>query len=122
MQATVESGTRLGGIASMLQVADVCPRCGQDHPEARYSVHARGPTECPTVVHGSFPVLPNFNPKLEELPPSPASRRIREFEQPAPATSMATPVSISWSRRGADTRAKPLAIPWLPLPDLGEVL
>lgn len=106
----------------MLQVADVCPRCGQDHPEARYSVHARGPTECPTVVHGSFPVLPNFNPKLEELPPSPASRRIREFEQPAPATSMATPVSISWSRRGADTRAKPLAIPWLPLPDLGEVL
>jgi hypothetical protein len=122
MRATLESGTRLGGIASMLQVAGVCHRCGQGHPEPRASLNGRGPIDCPSVVHGSFPVLPSFDPELEELPPSPASRRIREFEQPVPATSMATPVSISWSRRGDESRARPLAIPWLPLPDLGEVL
>jgi len=113
---------RLGGIASMLQVADVCHRCGQAHPEGKVSLHSRAPAECPTVVHGSFPVLPSFDPELEQLPRSPASRRIREFEQPAPATSMATPVSISWGRRGDDAHTRPLAIPWLPLPDLGEVL
>lgn len=122
MHATLERETHLGGIASMLQIADVCPRCGQDHPEPRVSLRSRGPLSCPTVVHGSFPVLPTFDPLLEELPPSPASRRIREFEQPAPATSMARPTSISGSRREDDTRARPLAIPWLPLPDLGEVI
>ncbi len=106
----------------MLQVAGVCPRCGQDHPEARISLHSRGPIDCPTVVHGSFPVLPNFDPAVEELPPSPASRRIREFERPAPAVTTATPVSVSWSRRDDGARSRPLAIPWLPLPDLGEVL
>ncbi|HTP55933.1 MAG TPA: hypothetical protein VML53_04605 [Thermoplasmata archaeon] len=122
MRGTLEGTAHLGGIAAMLQVADICPRCGQDHPEPRVSLRARGPMSCPTVVHGSFPVMPAFDPELEELPPSPASRRIRDFEQPAPATSTAAPTSISWSRRGDDTRSRALAIPWLPLPDLGEVL
>lgn len=122
MRGTLEGTAHLGGIAAMLQVADICPRCGQDHPEPRVSLRARGPMSCPTVVHGSFPVMPAFDPELEELPPSPASRRIRDFEQPAPATSTAAPTSISWSRRGDDTRSRALSIPWLPLPDLGEVL
>lgn len=106
----------------MLEMADVCLRCGQDHPIPRVSLRSRGPIECPSVVLGSFPVLPASDPELEELPPRPASRRIREFEQPAPATSTATPVSISWGRREDVSQPRPLAIPWLPLPDLGEVI
>jgi hypothetical protein len=123
MQANAEGGSRLGGIASMLEVADVCTRCGILHPEPRSStVHISGPIECPSVVLGSFPVLPSLRVELDELPPSPASRRIRDFEQPARATSNAASVSISSSRRGADERTRHLSIPWLPMPDLGEVL
>jgi hypothetical protein len=122
MRATVESGTHLGGIAAMLQVADVCPQCGQDHPEPRFSLKSRGLLDCPSVVLGSFPVLPAFDPELEELPPSPAARRIREFENPVPPTTSAVPVSISWGRREGAKSSRPLAIPWLPLPDLGEVV
>jgi len=106
----------------MLEVADICPRCGQDHPEPRMSFRPRAPVDCPSVVHGSFPVMPSFDPELEDLPPSPASRRIRDFERPAPADPPAASVAISWSRRDDENRSRPLAIPWLPLPDLGEVL
>lgn len=104
----------------MLRVAGVCPQCGQNHPERRFPVRSRGLFDCPSVVLGSFPVLPAFDLEVEELPASRAPRRIPDFETPAPAASTAPPVSISWSRRG--TEARPLAIPWLPLPDLGEVL
>lgn len=107
----------------MLQVVDICPRCGQDHPLPRVSLRTQAPVDCPTVVHGSFPVLPSFDPALEELPPSPASRRIRDFEQPAPAAPTTPSVSISWGRRAEGAViSRPLAIPWLPLPDLGEVI
>jgi hypothetical protein len=83
------------------------------------SFRPRAPVDCPSVVHGSFPVLPSFDPELEELPPSPASRRIRDFERATPAPA---PTSSDWTRREDDTHSRPLAIPWLPLPDLGEVL
>ncbi len=122
MRAPADEAAHTGGIASMLQVADLCLQCGQDHGVPRTSLRHRGPTECPSVVMGSFPVLPVIEADLEELPPVPASRRIRDFEHPAPATTPVAPVSISWGRREDESRHRPLAIPWLPLPDLGEVL
>jgi len=106
----------------MLEVADVCPRCGQDHPEPRMSFRPRAPVDCPKVVLGSFPVLPTFDPELEELPPSPASRRIQEFERTARTPAPDPPATSAWTRREDDNHSRPIAIPWLPLPDLGEVL
>jgi len=120
MRATLDEGTHLGGIAAMLRVADVCPQCGQNHPEPRFAARSRGFRDCPAVVMGSFPVLPSFDPEVEKLPAAPAPRQARDFERTAAAASKAPPMSISWGRRGDD--ARPLAIPWLPLPDLGEVL
>ena len=69
----------------MLEVADVCPSCGQTHSDSQFGIAHGGPRECPRVVLGSFPVITQPEPEVvpEPLPESPAARRIREFETPA---------------------------------------
>jgi hypothetical protein len=121
MRRTEESGAYLGGIVAMLEVADVCPRCGQSHGQARAPFRQRSPSDCPAVVLGSFPVLGKDAAPLTEVPPVPASQRIRQFEVPVPASASMIPGALASSRRDEETRVRRLAVPWLPPPDLGEV-
>jgi len=121
MSRTQESGAYLGGIGAMLEVADVCPSCGQTHSDAQFSLAHRGPRECPRVVMGSFPVITQPEPDtvLEAVPRASAARRIREFETPAHVTLGSLPIPL---RSDLGSRPSSLAIPWLRPPDLGDIV
>jgi hypothetical protein len=123
MSRTQESGAYLGGIGAMLEVTDgVCPSCGQVHADRQFGIKHRSPRECPVVVMGSFPVVSIPSPPPDPPIRVPAARRIREAEQSLP---IPTPYPVSWPSPRAEQdrgRTRTLTIPWLPPPDLGEVL
>jgi hypothetical protein len=105
----------------MLEVADVCPSCGQTHDGAQFGIVHGGPRECPRVVLGSFPVIsqPDLEDIPEPLPRAPAARRIREFEEPAHVSLGSLPLP---TRADPGSRPRSFAAPWLRPPDLGDVL
>ena len=105
----------------MLGQADVCPSCGEIHPEPLYGIRHGAPRECPRVILGSFPILDRLDDEEVELPLPriPAARRIREFETPFRA-SLTSPLPPRPDE--ADSRPRGLGVPWLRPPDLGEVL
>jgi len=41
----------------MLTQTDVCPSCGQVHPEGLLTLRSRSGRECPAVLHGTFPII-----------------------------------------------------------------
>lgn len=107
----------------MLEVSDdVCPSCGQVHSDRQFGIKHRTPPECPLVVMGSFPVVSLPNPPLDGPIRVPAAHRIREVERPVIQPPL-FPASIPSSRADSDrARSRALGVPWLPPPDLGEVL
>lgn len=119
------SGARpkyLGGIGLMLDVAHICPRCGQRLPESQsattWHLSGRG---CRPTVFAALPEPEAHPPMEEELPPVPVTRRIQDFEVPSARAG------DGWQRSVAGQSPPPglsraLAIPWLRPPDLGEVL
>ena len=118
------SSTHLGGIGLMLEVAHICPRCGQrvsDEPEATARHLAKN--GCRPAVYAA---LPDNDRSADETQPTPAGRRIRDFETPIPrGRRAASPFpaggyDVVSAAPGPTGRA--LSIPWLRPPDLGEVL
>lgn len=108
----------------MLEVADVCILCGEVHPARHFGLSHGERGECPRVLMGRFPLisLPDGDREFEEdVLRGSASRRIREYETPTP---------LPPSRRDLDpdlgvgptARNRAIGMPWLPLPDLGEVI
>jgi len=122
MSRTQESGAYLGGIGAMLEVADVCPSCGQSHPDQPFGIAHGGARECPRVVMGSFPVI-----SLPEAPlplPEPnlrvsAARKIREFETPPQVSLGSLPIP---PRNEVEARPRSFSAPWLRPPELGDIL
>lgn len=107
----------------MLEVADVCLSCGEVHPEQQFALRHGQRRECPKVILGRFPLLSRADGDgtLEEPVSGPAARRIRDYEIPTiPAPLTFTP----FARRGdePESRLRTLGMPWLPPPDLGEVV
>jgi len=123
MSRTQESGAYLGGIGAMLEVANVCPACGEAHTDRQFGFKHRSARECPRVVMGSFPVATMPNPPLEAPIRVPAARQIRDAERPRGVPI--APGGMFFPPRGDFERSRPrasLGVLWLPLPDLGEVL
>jgi hypothetical protein len=121
MSRTQESGAYLGGIGTMLEVADVCLSCGEVHPEQQFGFRHGGAGECPKVIMGRFPVISQPEvPEVLDVPvPFSAARSIRDYEAP-PAVFLG---SLPAPRRpGSDSRHRGMGVPWLPPPDLGEVV
>jgi hypothetical protein len=121
MSRAQESGAYLGGIGTMLEVADVCLSCGEVHSDKQFGFRHGGARECPKVIMGRFPVI--SRPELPDLNDVPvrvsASRSIRDYETP-PAVSLG---SLPSPRRGGpDPRSRGMGVSWLPPPDLGEVI
>jgi len=124
MSRTQESGAYLGGIGAMLEVSHGCPACGQVHEGRKFGFKHRAPRECPLVVMGSFPVVSLPSPLIDAPIKVPTAPRV---DNPAPrrdsdallAQSLQD-VKIASSRYAERTRG--LGVPWLPPPDLGEVL
>jgi len=122
MSRTQESGAYLGGIGAMLEVSDVCPSCGQVHEDRQFGFKHRAPRECPLVVTGRFPIDSLPNPALEAPIRVPATRRIIQAERPiGPLPGLVN--AVPTARLELDrVRGRILGTPWLPPPDLGEVL
>jgi hypothetical protein len=114
MSADQESGAYLGGIGTMLEVADVCPACGQVHSDRQYAFLHRGSGQCPSLVQGIYPVVSRPAASIEAhlVPDVPRSR---ESDVPISMGSLPRP-----PREGvADHRIRTLTMPWLAPPDLG---
>ncbi len=105
----------------MLGVADVCPSCGETHPEPQFGISHGGPRECPRVIMGSFPVFDEFEPETVPAPVlrASAAQKIRDFEIPVQVAYGSLPVP---HREPLVEHPRSLSVPWLRPPDLGEVL
>ena len=125
MSRTQESGAYLGGIGAMLQVSHGCPACGQVHEGRKFGFKHRAPRECPLVILGNFPVVSLPTPPAESpIRVSAASRKNNgdgdsHISEALIAESLRQ-VELARPRDGE--RVRGLGVPWLPPPDLGEVL
>jgi len=106
----------------MLEVSDVCPACGQVHTGRQFGFKHRAPRECPLVIVGSFPVVSLPTPPPDPPLRVPTARRESKPEHPVSAVPISTD-AIPILRLDPDReRSRGLGVPWLPPPDLGEVL
>jgi hypothetical protein len=116
MSADQESGAYLGGIGTMLNVADVCPACGQVHSDRQYAFLHRGSGQCPALMEGNYSVVSRPSAPIEahlipDVPKKGAS------EVPVSMGSLPVPPRGMESER----RTRTLSLPWIPPPDLGGV-
>jgi len=114
MSADQESGGYLGGIGTMLGVADVCPSCGQVHSDRQFTFRHRGSGQCPVVVSGNYSVTSRPSAAIEShlVPDLPRSR---EPDMPVSMGSLPRPPR----EENGEHRIRTLTIPWLTPPDLG---
>lgn len=114
------SSGHLGGIGLMLEVSRLCPRCGKRVSDAPAAVdlHLNG-NGCRPVVYAA---LPEPDAIMAEDPPVPAGRQIHDFEAPDLRGRRRAPFSSVEPNLMVGDADRPLAIPWLRPPDLGEVL
>ena len=125
MSRTQESGAYLGGIGTMLQVSHGCPACGQVHEGRKFGFKHRAPRECPLVIMGDFPVvsLPNTPDGSGAKALSPVRVREGNGGSRIPDTLLAESLGqLEFARSREGDRSRGLGVPWLPPPDLGEVL
>ena len=124
MSQTQESGAYLGGIGAMLEVSHCCPACGQVHDGHKFGIKHQAPRECPLVIIGSFPLvsIPSPPPEAPLKVPSVSkgANGGSHADGPSFVVEVARPPEFSRPRNGERTRG--LGVPWLPPPDLGEVL
>lgn len=111
----------------MLEVSNVCPACGQVHDGSKFGLKHRAPRECPRVVMGSFPLVSLPRPteeapvKVPRTKEGPARKSARS--EPRENTSILLADSLTLVRPARETaRNRALGVPWLPPPDLGEVV
>jgi hypothetical protein len=114
MSADQESGAYLGGIGTMLEVADVCPSCGQLHSDRQYAFLHRGSGQCPALVRGNYSVVSRPAAPIEAhlIPDTP---RAHEADVPVSMGSLPLPPREETGNR----RMRTLSMPWLSPPDLG---
>jgi hypothetical protein len=114
MSADGESGAYLGGIGTMLEVADVCPSCGRVHSDRQYTFLHRGSGQCPELIRGSYQVVSTPAAAIEAhlVPDLPRSR---EEDVPISMGSLPRPPRDA----PPEHRIRTLTIPWLAPPDLG---
>jgi len=124
MSRAQESGAYLGGIGAMLEVSHCCPACGQVHDGQKFGIKHRAPRECPLVIIGSFPLV-----SLPSLPPEPPLKVPSASKGGNGGSRVGAQSFISESLRQGEfsrprngERSRGLGVPWLPPPDLGEVL
>ena len=109
----------------MLGMSHGCPACGQVHEGRNFGLKHRAPRECPLVVVGKFPIvsLPNPSP-LQTSVRGPNGHKSPEFGVPTDSDLLLldTLAPVQLARARETDRSRGMGVPWLPPPDLGEVL
>jgi hypothetical protein len=116
MSAGEESGAYLGGIGTMLEVADVCPACGETHNDRQYAFLHRGSGQCPALIESSYAIV--------SRPETPVEANLVPAVQPSEGSEIPVSIgSLPVPRREFDgeRRSRVLTLPWLTPPDLGGV-
>jgi len=108
----------------MLEVSHGCPACGQVHDGRKFGIKHRAPRECPLVIIGSFPLVSIPSPLLEAPLKVPTASRGSNGGSHAdsPAILVGSLGTVEFPRPRDGERTRSLGVPWLPPPDLGEVL
>ena len=124
MSRSQESGAYLGGIGAMLNVSHCCPACGQVHEGRKFGLKHPAPRECPLVIIGSFPLVSLPSPPAESpVQLTTVARGRREAPSVDPQAIISEALrQVEFSRPRDGERNRGLGVPWLPPPDLGEVL
>jgi hypothetical protein len=117
MARTGASGGYLGGIGTMLSQSDVCPSCGQVHPDRQPGFPFGRVRECPNVMAGVIPAAlqtTDFAVAEEEFSVSLFS--LESIPPLLPGTAKPTPTG-----RPVPPPRKPslLTVPW-PMPSTSE--
>jgi hypothetical protein len=118
MSRSRESGAYLGGIGTMLGETRSCTKCGGIHESHPYGFQHHGARECPTVKADDFAVVSLLDGRVEE----------EDAHVEAPSMPLRTPIPVAlggipFPPRESDARPhRGLEVPWLPPPDLVEVL
>lgn len=116
MRADQASGAYLGGIGTMLEVADVCPSCGRVHTDRQYAFLHNGSGQCPTLIESSYSIVsrPSTPAEAHRIP-----ERSEEPDEEIPVSMGSLPLP---PRDGEpEPRQRTLGLPWLPPPDLGGI-
>jgi hypothetical protein len=108
----------------MLNVSHCCPACGQVHEGRKFGFKHRALRECPLVIIGSFPLVSLPSPPAEAPVQVPVVARDGNGDSRAsPQTFIGESIrQVDFSRPRDAERTRGLGVPWLPPPDLGEVL
>jgi hypothetical protein len=108
----------------MLEVSHCCPSCGQVHDGRKFGIKHRAPRECPLVIIGSFPLVSLPSPPSEAPLKVPTASKGRTGNSRLEAQSIVAESlrQVEFSRPQDGERTRGLGVPWLPPPDLGEVL
>ena len=116
MSADQASGAYLGGIGTMLGVADVCPSCGEIHSDRQYAFLHRGSGQCPALVRGNYQIVSRPSAPIEShlVPDTPKNR---DADVPISLGSLPLPPR----QENGEHRIRTLSMPWLAPPDLGGV-
>jgi len=124
MSRAQESGAYLGGIGAMLGVSHCCPACGQVHDGQKFGIKHRAPRECPLVIIGSFPLVSLPSPAPQPPVKVPAASKGGNGGSSVEVQSFVAESlrQGEFSRPRNGERNRGLGVPWLPPPDLGEVL
>jgi hypothetical protein len=121
MGGTGGVNAHLGGIGAMLEAADICPKCGEVHFDARPASHARVPESYPLGSVSGFPAYAPATPLVLDVPRVPAGERIREFEAIPSAFRHSAAATSAAVAQEPGRGSRRMLISWLPPPDLGEV-
>jgi hypothetical protein len=118
MSRSRESGAYLGGIGTMLGDTRACPRCGGIHESHPFGFQHHGAGECPTLKADEFVLVSQPDGRIEETEPAAESPSV-PLRTPMPVALGGIPIPA----QSPEIRAhRGLEVPWLPPPDLGEVL
>jgi len=116
MTRTGDSQGQVGGISTMLAENDLCPQCGEQHPDSVFGLRGGAPRGCPNLLMGAFPILTPPEPNRARAAISRALGSGSESPSPSPSP-YGVPMPPPASRRSPR-----LAVPW-PMPtELDEFL
>lgn len=121
MTRSRESGAYLGGIGTMLGETRVCASCGGVHESHPFGFEHRGGHQCPLVVAKDFAIVSLIDGETDHPLHGSDEFSVALPRSDLPVAFGAIPVTSNRDG-GSRSHQRTLEVPWLPPPDLSEVV